>query len=103
MKVVITPTAQRQIDSQISFGIERFGRRVAELTFGRISRFFATTLADYPKSGRSLATQNLHETLIPRTPFVVIYRIEAEADIVRVLGFFHYAQDRTNFEADDES
>jgi hypothetical protein len=42
--------------------------------------------------------RDLFESFIPRTPFVVIYRIEPDAGIVRVLGFFHSAQDRVGFE-----
>jgi hypothetical protein len=45
-----------------------------------------------------LGDGGLYETMIPRTPFVIIYRIEDQHDIVRILGFFHFARDRTKFD-----
>jgi plasmid stabilization system protein ParE len=98
MKVVITPMAQVQLEHQLGFGIDRHGLVTAQKTFARVERFFATTLVDYPRTGTFLPDKRLYESFIPRTPFIVIYRIEAEAQIVRVLGFFHHAQDRTEFE-----
>ena len=97
MNVVITPKAQTQIEHQLSFGIDRHGLATAQKTFTRVERFFATTLVDYPRTGTFLPDRRLYESLIPRTPFVVIYRIEPDPQLVRVLGFFHYAQDRTEF------
>jgi plasmid stabilization system protein ParE len=97
MIVVVTPTAHEQIDDQIAYGIERFGRSVAERTAQRIERSLSL-LADFPRSGPQRHGTNLRETAIPHTPFVVIYRIEDAAGIVRVLGFCHGSQDRSTFE-----
>ena len=94
MKVIIGPTAQRQIDHQLQFSVEKFGLQTAEKNFGRVEFYFAATLANFPRTGRRLSQPNLYESMIARTPFVVIYRIEPEHDTVRVLGFYHYAQDR---------
>jgi hypothetical protein len=35
-----------------------------------------------------------YEVVIPRTPFIAFYRIDAAADLLTVVAFFHYAQDR---------
>ncbi len=98
MRLIITPGAQDQIDHQIEYGTERYGKLTNERTFGRVERFLREILADFPRIGTFLPEVGLYQTTIPRTPFVVIYRIEDQNDVVRVLGFFHSAQDRSSFD-----
>ena len=100
MKLVITPSAQRQIDNQFQYGVARHGHRTAQRTFSRVERFFLTTLVEYPRTGTYIAAKQIYERLIPRTPFVVIYRLETTQDIVRVLGVFHHAQNWADFDPD---
>ena len=100
MKIVITPRAQEQIDNQLAYSVARFGVRTAGKTADRIERFLNDTIAAYPRTGTSLLKPGLYESIIPHTPFVVIYRIEEQIGIVRVLALFHHAQDRSGFEAD---
>ena len=100
MKLIITPSAEAQIDHQFAEGIARHGIKTAEKTFARVERFFAQTLAAYPRAGTFIAEPKLYEWYITRTPFIIIYRVETDADIVRVLGFFHHAQDRSGFDPD---
>lgn len=97
MDVVITPSAEAQIENQLRFSTEQFGSAVASRTLSRIENSFAL-LGEFPRSGRRRQGTALYETAIPRTPFVVIYRIEDNPAIVRILGFFHAAQDRSEFE-----
>jgi plasmid stabilization system protein ParE len=94
MKLVITPRAQLQIDDQLKYGVERHGIKTAQRTFSRIESFLRDVVLIYPRTGTALPIRNLYETIIPRTPFVVIYRIEMMEDTVHVVGFFHHAQDR---------
>ena len=101
MKVVITPAAQEQIEHQLEHGIGRHGPATARKTFARVERFLAIVLADHPRLGRPLAVDQLIESYIPKTPFVVIYRIETAAQIVRVLALFHHAQYPTSFTPED--
>ena len=101
MRLIITPRAQAQIDHQIEYGITRYGRQTSERTFARVERFLTESLAVFPRAGTLLPDVGLFQTIVPRTPFVVIYRIEDQHDIVRVLGFFHYAQDQTKFDPDE--
>lgn len=82
------------MDHQLSYGIERFGHAAAERTFNRVENFLLTTLSMYPRTGRRLTERSLYESFIPRMPFVVIYRIDAEHDLITLLGFFHHAQQR---------
>jgi len=98
MKLVVTPTAVAQLDRQFREGLARYGAKTAEKTFARVDRFFANTLVAFPGAGTFDPERSLYEWYITRTPFIVVYRIEADAGIVRVLGFFHYAQDRSDFD-----
>jgi plasmid stabilization system protein ParE len=102
MKLVITPRAQVQIDHQLEYGIERHGLQTAQRTFVRVERFLHDVVLAYPRTGTALSISDLYETIIPRTPFVVIYRIENESDLVRVVGFFHHAQDRDEFSSEPD-
>ena len=97
MKLVITPRAQAQIEHQLSYGIERHGLATAQRTFSRVDKFLRGTVLAFPRTGSALPLPDLFESIIPRTPFVVIYRIEAGRDVVRIVGFFHNAQDRSGF------
>ena len=99
MTVIITPTAQGHIDNQLAYGVARFGLAVTSRTAQRIERFFQTFLVETPRAGRLRDGSNLYETTIPKTPFVVVYRIESDA-LVRVLALFQQAQDRSRFELD---
>jgi plasmid stabilization system protein ParE len=95
MKLIITPRSQAQIDHQIEYGTARYGRPTNERTFARVERFLIESLAVFPRTGTFLPDVGLYQTMIPRTPFVIIYRVEDQHDIVRILSFFHSAQDRT--------
>jgi plasmid stabilization system protein ParE len=102
MRLIITPRAQAQIDNQIQFGVARHGKKqTSERTFARVEPFFAESLIAFPRTGTFLPSVGLYETIIPRTPFVIIYRIEEQQDLVRLLGFFHYAQDRTAYDPEE--
>lgn len=98
MEVLLTPTAQAQLDHQLTVSVRLFGKAVAAKTLGRIERSLRL-LSEFPASGRWREERNLYETAIPRTPFVLVYRIEERAGIVRILGVFHAGQDRSDFEA----
>lgn len=100
MKVILTPTAEAQIERQLAFGIEQYGHVIAERTLDKIERFFSTNLAEHPAAGIRLVDRGICERSIPRTPFVTFYRIEHEAGVVRVLGFYHHAQNRAASEFD---
>lgn len=48
----------------------------------------------FPRLGVYRAERDLYEVVIPRTPFIAIYRINEAADVLTVMALFHYAQDR---------
>lgn len=59
------------------------------------------TLPQFPGAGTYIPERKLYEWYITRTPFIAVYRIEQDAGIVRLLAFFHHAQDRSGFEPEE--
>ncbi len=100
MKVIVPPRTEADLLHQQAWGAERLGEIVAGRTFNRVRRFIEVALASHP---RRLAPPELYEAWIPRTPFVIFYRIDEASDTVWVLALFHHAQDRGSFDPDDEA
>jgi plasmid stabilization system protein ParE len=96
MKVVLSARVEADIASQLQFGIEQFGRSVAERTFTRVDTFLFQFLPAYPYAGKHLDDRGIYEVWIAKTPFVVFYRVEA--DTIVVLALFHHAQNRAAFD-----
>jgi plasmid stabilization system protein ParE len=74
MTLVFTPTAEAQFDHQVAYSRSRFGEATATKTFVRIESFLGK-LAERPQIGTRL-DDGLYESAIPRTPFVILYRLE---------------------------
>jgi plasmid stabilization system protein ParE len=94
MKVVISRRVEGELNHHFAEGVAKFGQRVAERTFQRVRRFLFESLSTFPYIGVHRPKHNVYETVIPRTPFVVFYRIDAAADTLTVVALFHHAQDR---------
>jgi plasmid stabilization system protein ParE len=101
MRVVYTPTATRQIENQISYLVSQGAQRAAAAAHQRITSFIHDFLARYPKAGQLIPEKQIYEIWIPRTRFIVFYRIEAR-DTLRILALFHSAQDRAGFATEDQ-
>jgi addiction module RelE/StbE family toxin len=50
------------------------------------------SLEQFPYSGRPSRTPNVRELIVPRTPYIVRYRVESE--VIRVMRVLHGAQRR---------
>jgi plasmid stabilization system protein ParE len=98
MKVVYTERFRDALDEAVKFGVDRFGAPVAERTFQRVIAHIEGFLAAYPRTGRWHEDIACFHTSIPRTPFVVFYRVAGDA--LEVLALFHHAQDNSTFEPD---
>jgi plasmid stabilization system protein ParE len=98
MRVIVTPRAETDIDHHYEWGVARFGDNVAKATFGRVRRFIELSLEAHPRAGKHLPDRNLYEAWIPRTPFVIFYRLDEAAETVWVLALFHTSQDRSDFD-----
>lgn len=51
-------------------------------------------LGTFPGMGRLGQVEGTREWVIPRLPYVAVYRVIAERDELVVTGIFHVAQDR---------
>jgi plasmid stabilization system protein ParE len=94
MRVVLSGRAEFEPEHHFDYGVEKFGRFVAEQTFSRARRFLQESLAAFPRLGVYRAEWDLYEVVIPRTPFIAIYRLDESAEVLTVVAIFHYAQDR---------
>jgi|SRR6266436_9737897 plasmid stabilization system protein ParE len=98
MKVVLSARVEGDIAGQLQYGIDHFGQVVAERAFARVDTFLFQFLPAHPYAGRYLDDRGIYETWIAKTPFVIFYRVSAEADTITVLALFHHAQDRAAFD-----
>ena len=101
MKVVLSARVEADIARQLQYGIDHFGRAVAERTFTRVDRYLFTYLAGRPDAGRYLAGRDLSEASVSKTPFVIMYRVDTRTDTLTVVGFFYHSQDRSTFDPDE--
>jgi plasmid stabilization system protein ParE len=95
MKVIVTPRAEDDIANNYAWGQRAFGKPVADRTFARLRKFIEVSLASHPRAGRPQLDENLYESWVPRTPFIVFYRVDNPAQTVWVLAIFQHAQDRS--------
>ena len=79
-----------RIESRIAQDSPRSANRVVEAIIKSIDR-----LTIFPDFGRTGTVPGTREVVIGGLPYIVIYRVDAEREIVVVLAVFHTAQDRT--------
>jgi plasmid stabilization system protein ParE len=101
MKVVLSARVEADIARQLEYGVGRFGKVVAERTFRRVEAFIFESLAANPYTGTYIQERGIYESWIVKTPFVIFYRVNAEAETITVLALFHHAQDRAAFDPGD--
>ena len=94
MRVVLSERVEQELKRHFSYGVDKFGKMVAERTFGRVRRFLFESLAAYPRIGVYRSRHDVFEAVVPRTPFVAFYRIDDASATLTVVAFFHHAQDR---------
>jgi addiction module RelE/StbE family toxin len=80
----------RQIDSILSYVAER-NPPAADRVRHRIQEAIAMLLA-FPGAGHKGAQSGTREFAIPGLPYVIVYRVMAERDELRIAGVFHGAQ-----------
>jgi plasmid stabilization system protein ParE len=98
MNVALSARVEADVAGQLQYGIDHFGRAVAERTFARVDTFLFQFLPAHPYAGKYLDGLGIYETWIAKTPFVIFYRVNAETDVITVLALFHHAQDRASFD-----
>ena len=65
--------------------------------FRRVRKFLFWSLPAHPRFSVYRADKDVYERFIPRTPFVVFYRVNLDLDEWTVVAVFHHAQDREAF------
>ncbi|NNH61790.1 type II toxin-antitoxin system RelE/ParE family toxin [Rhizobium laguerreae] len=64
----------------------------AAIALDDVIRHQAKMLADHPEAGRGGRLDGTRELVIPRTTFLLIYRIDRKAQRVEILRLLHGAQ-----------
>ena len=88
MKLVWLPRAITDLESQLTYiatDKPRIAVEIGDRVFQHISH-----LSEYPDMGRHGRRQGTRELVVPRTPFVIVYRIASER--VEILRLLHGAQ-----------
>lgn len=97
MKVVYTDTARRHIASQIGYLVDQGAVGPARRLRSRIAPFVKNFIARHPRASRHIPEHDIYETWIPRTPYVILYRVDVPSDTLTILALFHTSQDRSHF------
>ncbi len=51
-------------------------------------------LAVLPEAGRKGKVQSTLERVVTRLPYIIVYRLDRDADAIHVIGIVHGARDR---------
>jgi plasmid stabilization system protein ParE len=94
MRIALSERVEAELEHHFVHGVNQLGKLVAERTFNRVHRFLFEVLAAHPRIGVFRPGRDVYEAVIPRPPFVVLYRVDVAADAPTVVAFFHHAQDR---------
>ena len=90
MKVLFSKDAQRDIAGIYDYIHERNPSAAAKVVLA--IRAATHRLAHFPRSGRNGGTANTREIVVPKLPYIVVYRIKP--DCTEIVAVFHAAEDR---------
>ncbi len=80
MKIEWLPVAESNRDRQLDYLAERNPR--AAVKMGDAIDFSVGQLADHPRLGRPGRVRGTRELVVAGTPYVIAYRIEADAVVI---------------------
>jgi toxin ParE1/3/4 len=92
MKVVFDPRAAddlERIHDFIAADSPANAQAVVDRILSSIDR-----LGEFPSMARAGQAEGTHEWVIPRLPYIAVYRVDAERGILTILAVFHGAQNR---------
>ena len=92
MKVVLDPRAiadLEHIHDFIAVDSPATAAAVVERILASIER-----LGEFPSMARSGPTEGTREWVIPRLPYIAVYKVDVERDVITVVAVFHGAQRR---------
>lgn len=87
LSLTVHPAASRELDAALAWCHDRFGRRVSDRLLLQFDRA-ATLLKTHPEIGSADAA-GARKLPLPRFPYSVIYRIEADGQRIVVLALHH--------------
>ena len=93
MRVRYAPEARVHLTAIFTYIAERNPRAAARV-LARI-RSAVNQLGDFPRMGRPGLAPDTYELTVKGLPYVVVYEIYSDPDVVAILGIFHGAQDRS--------
>ena len=92
MKVILREAAHGDLD-RIFDWIAKDRPRSAHAVIERILES-AERLGRFPHLGHVGRAPDTFEWIVPRLPYIVVYRVNADNDVIDVVSVFHGAQDR---------
>ncbi len=95
MSIIYSPDFQRQIAAQYEYGSQRFGAATAARTYRRTISYIENNVQNYPRTGQWRPDIACFQTWVPKTPFVVFYRIAGPN--LEVLAMFNGSQDYSGY------
>ena len=98
MRVVPCERVEAGIAGQLETGIQTFGGAVSRRTYDRIDAFLFRFLPEPVDFGRYLPAVGIYEAWRPRTPLVMLYRVDEATSATTILALLHHSQDRSTFE-----
>jgi plasmid stabilization system protein ParE len=96
MRITLSHRVEAELEDK--FGAERFGYDDAERAFRRVRHMIFQTIPAQPEAATYHKDRDLFERVIPRRPFVVFYRYNAQAEEITVLALFGQSENRNSFE-----
>jgi plasmid stabilization system protein ParE len=91
-QVILTAQANRRLQSQIDYLLERHRKQAARALRVRVAAYLTDSLAHFPRTGTFIDQRGLWESWIPGTRIVAWYQFD-EATLT-VLTFWNTSQDR---------
>ena len=88
MNIEWLPSAARSLGTQLSYIAERNPQAAVDM--GDAIEAAVSRLSDFPESARPGRVRGTRELVVPASPFIVVYRIEATG--VVILRVLHGAQ-----------
>lgn len=79
--------------SSASSNVANSNPRAAARIVTRI-RYAAEQLGAFPRMGRSGLVPGTYEWTVRGLPYIIVYEIHSDLDVIAILGIFHGAQDR---------
>lgn len=83
MRVVWRESALADVERAVGY-IALENPRGAEQQLSRIEQH-VQVLVDHPRMGRVGRVTGTRELVVPRTPFVIVYRLDGDVELIRIL------------------